>query len=330
MVDLGSIQTEWIESLSLVSNPHQDDSRREIQIYIPPGFDSSSKPCSALLGLAGFGGSALQMFSRDPFGEDLKTKMDRLITKEGCPSGLIVLADCFNRFGGTQYLDSTAVGAYESFLVKDVVPWITKKYRVKNWGVFGKSSGGYGALGLAGRNPDVFEVFADHSGDAHFELCYLPDFPAALDQFRRAGGPARFLDGLWKDVNRKRKKYFKALNVLAMAAHYSPNPQSPHLGVDFPFDLESGEFQPNVWDRWREWDSVNIIPRLAKSFKKLRFHYLDCGSQDEYALHWGARGKRKAFEFIGVHPYYEEFEDGHSNLSYRFDVSVPKLLKALA
>ena len=43
----------------------------------------------------------------------------------------------------------------------------------------------------------VFAALADHSGDAGFELCYMPDMSAALDAFRDAGGPAAWLDRFW-------------------------------------------------------------------------------------------------------------------------------------
>ena len=33
---------------------------------------------------------------------------------------------------------------------------------------------------------------------------------------------------------------------------------------------------------------------------------------------------------LGVAHEYEEFDDNHSNVQYRYDVSLPKLVKALA
>jgi hypothetical protein len=81
----------------------------------------------------------------------------------------------------------------------------------------------------------------------------------------------------------------KPLNALAMAAHYSPNPKSGELGIDFPFELDTGAFRPEVWERWRAWDPVNMVPRYAEGLKRSRLVYVDCGSKDEFALVWGAR-----------------------------------------
>src|SRR5262249_34107425 len=149
---------------------------------------------------------------------------------------VIAAPDCFTRVGGNQYINSTATGRYEDYLLREVLPFVRSTYPVERWGVFGKSSGGYGAITLAMRNPDAFDAFADHSGDSNFELGSIADFDDALDQYREAGGPAKWLEQFWADENRHRKKFHKPLNVLGMAAHYSPNPTSPHLGVDFPFD----------------------------------------------------------------------------------------------
>jgi hypothetical protein len=91
------------------------------------------------------------------------------------------------------------------------------------------------------RHPEIFHAVADHSGDAAFEYCYLPDFPKALDAFREAGGPKKWLDNFWKKANHHEKKDGPPLNVFAMAAHYSPNPRSREMGVDLPFDLKCVE-----------------------------------------------------------------------------------------
>ena len=58
-----------------------------------------------------------------------------------------------------------------------------------------------------------------------------------------------------------------------MICPLSPNPSSPHpifpqVGVDFPFDLDSGEFLPQVWERWRAWDPVRMVARHASSLSR--------------------------------------------------------------
>ena len=46
--------------------------------------------------------------------------------------------------------------------------------------MFGKSSGGYGAITHSLRHSDIWSTAACHSGDIGFELCDLLDMPAIL------------------------------------------------------------------------------------------------------------------------------------------------------
>jgi enterochelin esterase-like enzyme len=313
----------------LKDNPLRDPVDRDLYVYLPPGYDEA-KRYPALMAVVGFTGTGGMLFNIDPLGEDLKRRLDRLITTGRCPPVIVAAPDCFTRLGGNQYINSTATGRYEDYLVDEILPLVDKTYSTGNWGVFGKSSGGYGSIVLGMRRPEVFKALADHSGDSNFELCYTGDFPDALDQFREAGGPAGWLERFWADDNRHRRKYHKPLNVLAMAAHYSPNPSSPHLGIDFPFDLETGEFRAEVWERWRAWDPVQMVARYQDNLKKLRLVYVDCGTKDEFSLVWGARALVAKLRAAGIDVHHEEFDDGHMAISYRYDVSLPLLVRALS
>jgi enterochelin esterase-like enzyme len=324
----GRVVIHRLTSEVLRDNPLGDPVSRDLHVYVPAAYEPGTK-LPALLALTGFTGTGGMLFNLDPLGEDLARRLDRLIDSGACPPVLVVAPDCFTRLGGNQYINSTATGPYEDYLFSEVLPFVERNYAVGRWGAFGKSSGGYGSIVLGMRHADVLHAVADHSGDANFELCYMPDFPEALDQLREAGGPARWLERFWADDNRHRRRHMKTLNVLAMAAHYSPNPASPHLGVDFPFDLETGELRLDVWERWRSWDPVHMAPRHAAALRKLALVYVDCGQRDEFSLHWGARALVAKLRALGVSPHYEEFDDGHMSISYRYDRSLPLLAKAL-
>ncbi len=324
----GTVVVLRVDSEALRGNSLGDPTTRNVHVYLPPGHDPK-KPVPALLALAGFTGTGASMFNADPLGEDLRSRLDRLIGSGECPPVVVAAPDCFTRVGGNQYLNSQGTGRYEDFLLDEVLPAIEARHAVTAWGVFGKSSGGYGALTLGMRRPDRLQAVACHSGDSNFELCYAPDVAPALDAFRAAGGPAAWLEKFWADHNRHRRQYHKALNVYAMARHYSPNAESPD-GCDLPFDLETGEIRSDVWARWRAHDPVNLIERYAKNLEKLRLLYLDCGTRDEFGLQWGLRAMAQKLRRFGVPARVEEFDDGHMSISYRQDTSLPALAKALA
>jgi enterochelin esterase-like enzyme len=333
MLRQGKIVFHKHTSKVLKSNPLGDPYTRDVIVYVPPDYSSSnSKGYPMAIGLSGFGGNGRSSFlNYDPAGETIEERMNRLVSTGKCGPMIVVLVDCYTRFGGNQYINSPATGRYEDYITQEIIPFIEETYNTnpKARAVFGKSSGGYGSIVLGMRNPEVFQAFADHSGDSAFEYCYLPDFPKALDSYREAGSAAKWLEKFWKKKNHHIWADLPAKNTLAMAAHYSPNPKSKEFGADLPFDLKTGEFKPEVWARWLEWDPTRMVEKYEKNLRKLKFIYIDCGTKDEIFLYWGARIIHSKLNKMGIKHYYEEFNDGHMNIQYRYDVSLAKIYSAL-
>lgn len=328
-----TLVVETFTSRALAGNPLSDPFTRRLPVILPPDYASGGKRYPVIYSLTGFTGSGLSLLNFNAWQPNLQERIDYLMADGRLPAAIFVLPDCFTRYGGSQYVNSTAIGRYEDYLIDEIIPFIDSKYRTiaapEGRGVFGKSSGGYGAIVLGMRHPGVFGAVACHSGDMYFEHCYKPDFPKFINAVNKAGG----LEAWWAEFERKPKKEHKdveAVNILAMAAAYSPNPDAQPLPIDLPFDLYTGELKPEVWQRWLEHDPVYMVERCAPDLKQLRLLFIDCGTRDEYNLHLGARilvGRLKA---LGVPHMYEEFDDGHMNIPYRYDVSLPKIGRALA
>ena len=68
---------------------------------------------------------------------------------------------------------------------------------------------------------------------------------------------------------------------------------------------------------------------LARNLKSLRGIYIDCGWRDQYQIHYGSRILSARLSAAGIRHRYEEFDDNHSDIDYRMDVSLPFLYKAL-
>lgn len=284
--------------------------------------------------LSGFTGTGESQLNRNPWTETVPERADRLVRAGTMAEAIIVMPDGFTRYGGSQYLNSSATGRYEDHLVREVVPWIDRRYRTiprpEARAIAGKSSGGYGALVQAMRHPDVWALVACHSGDMYFPYCYLPDFPKCLDVLARHGGTVERFLRAWQRMLRKADgALFPAINTIAMASCYSPNRRA-RLGFDLPFDLRTGEIMPAVWRRWLAWDPVQMVARYRRNLRRLRLVYLDCGTRDEYHLQYGARMVAGRLRRLGVRLVHEEFPDGHGNVQYRYDRSFALLSRALA
>ena len=61
----------------------------------------------------------------------------------------------------------------------------------------------------------------------------------------------------------------------------------------------------------------------------LRGIYIDCGWRDQYHILYGARILSQRLAAGGIKHRYEEFDDDHSDIDYRMDVSLPFLYRAL-
>jgi len=329
----GRVVIESIESEALRGNPCGDPHLRRVPVYLPPSYDSSpNRRYPVVHVLAGFTGRGRGLLNDAAWSPGLDDRMDALLEGGRCGEMILVLPDCFTRYGGSQYLNSSATGRYEDHVISELVPYVDQRYRTlaarEHRGVAGKSSGGYGTLLLAMRHPDVFGAAACHSGDLYFDYCYRGDVPRFCSLIQEAGGVAEWFAKFERKIQKGKDDLF-ALNLLAMAAAYSPNPKTAPFGIDLPCDLESGAFRDEVWQRWLELDPIRLVERHAAALRSLSLLYLDCGVRDEWHLHHGARLLHRKLESLGIAHRHEEFDDGHMNVSYRYDVSLPRLARAL-
>jgi hypothetical protein len=137
----------------------------------------------------------------------------------------------------------------------------------------------------------------------------------------------RFLESVWRKEKVLPKEVMCIMN-LCMAASYDPDPRAPN-GFRVPFNLESGEALPERWARWRQQDPINLVARYRRNLKTLRGIYIDCGWRDQFHIHYGARLLSARLSAAGVRHTYEEFDDDHSDIDYRMDVSLPFLYRAV-
>lgn len=324
---------DTITSRVLADNPLGDPHVRTLPIYLPPSYDSAAERRYPVVWmLAGFTGRGQMLLNDNLWTPTIQQQLDALIAN-GMGEIILALPDCTTRYGGSQYINSSATGRYADHLVDELVPFVDERYRTlpggEHRGVMGKSSGGYGALIHGMRRPDVFGAVASHSGDLYFDLVYKPDLPKFLNRIARNNrDPQAFLEEFFAKP-KKSGSDIGALNVLAMAACYSPNPASSGLPIDFPMDLYTGELRPEVWSRWLEHDPVELVERYAENLRQLKLLFFDCGTRDEYNLHYGARILAARLTAAHVSFEHQEFDDDHRSVSYRYDVSLPKLAKAL-
>jgi len=108
----------------------------------------------------------------------------RRLAEQRMPPVVVAFPDCFTRLGGNQYINSASMGAWEDFLLHEMLPGIEQRFRcggAGRRGVVRQKAPGYGAItrvaplrhlvgcGLSFRRYGFRDL-----------LCYLPDMPAVL------------------------------------------------------------------------------------------------------------------------------------------------------
>jgi len=324
----GTLHTITVDSSALRDNLLGDPTVRDVAVYLPAGHDGAGLPL--LVDLVGFTGSGFSHVAWRNFGENVPERLDRLIAA-GMPPVVVAFPDCFTRLGGNQYIDSVAMGRWEAFLCGEMVPAVEARFGcggAGRRGVFGKSSGGYGALVHAMKHADVWSAAASHSGDVGFELTYAGDFPRVLRALAKHGGIESFVRA-FESTEKPSDEDVHVLMALAMAASYDPEP-SAFLGIRLPVDLHTCARDDARWARWLAWDPLELAARHADALRGLRLLYIDCGDVDQYNLVYGARALHQRLRELGVTHVYEEFPDDHTKVDYRMDVSLPLLARALS
>jgi S-formylglutathione hydrolase FrmB len=321
----GRFEQVTVVSEALRGNPLGDPHERPLSVYLPPGYEERRWP--AVYVLQGFTGQAAAWFNVKPFERSFPQLVEEL-----APPCVVVLVDAFTALGGSQFLDSPAVGRYHSYLCDDVVPFVDDRFRTlaarEHRGIMGHSSGGYGAMITPILRPDLFGGLATHAGDALFEVAYLPDFPRAVRALRDGYGGS--FERFWEEFRSSAAPLsgpgaHDVLNAYAMAACYSDG--------TFPFDPETAALVPEVWERWLEWDPVRRVPGAAESLRTMRGIWIDAGRSDEYFLDLGATAYRRALAEADVPDeavHFELFDGRHGNTTWRYPLSLAFLAGRLA
>ncbi|MEM7310697.1 MAG: alpha/beta hydrolase-fold protein [Planctomycetota bacterium] len=328
----GRVELVPVTSEALRGNALGDPHERELPVYLPPNVDGpGDAELPVIFVLAAFTGRGQSQLETHPWKRGLVARYDAAVAAGEARPAILALPDCFTALGGSQYVNSSAVGRYEDHVADELVPLVDERYPTRRGAraVVGGSSGGFGALHLCMRRPGLFDAAASISGDVGFENVFGAEILACLRGLVAYEGlPERFLEAFREEPSLDGDGH-AVINVLAMAACYSPNPDAP-LGFDLPFDLATGERRDEVWQRWLAFDPLHAVAQHADALRALRLLYLECGLSDEFHLQWGLRRLVKRLAELDVPCVHEEHAGGHRGLARRVEPALDRLAAALA
>ena len=296
-----------ITSATLRGNPLGDPVTRRVAIFKPDAV----KDAPLVVYLPGWGGS-----SEDAIGQGaggwFGQVVDRLAAK-GMPFRIAVV-DGRSRYGGSQFLNSSATGDYADYVAEEIVPLLTKGSD-KTCIIAGHSSGGYGALMLAISHHEKFPAVVALSPDSDFETTHKPLVQdASVRAVTRAELDAAMAPS--KPAN------IPASLILGLCANYAPIAGKPGR-FEWLYD-ERGQWRPEAWARWIALDPLTVVRKNPEAFAKTQRVYLDGAEHDEFGANIGARKIHEAIrERVPRSTFYES--PGHHS-----DRLAERLIRGLA
>jgi len=266
----GKMLTVKVHSQGIANNKLGDTEYRKVSVYLPPGYDQNGTASYPVIYMLSDVNGTNEGWAQLSPNANLMEIIDKLIKSGGIKPMIMVFPDGKNKLGGCWYTNSPVTGNWEDFVVNDVVKYIDQNYRTLPFavsrGIAGKGMGGYGALKLATKHPDVFSTV--------YSLNALVDFETIISH-----------EYIWKSnfTNALQAKGYPvddafANQLLAMAVAFSPDMFNPTKGK-LP-KTESGEIVASVRQQWLEQDPLYMINANSENLKSLKAITVDCSNSD--------------------------------------------------
>jgi hypothetical protein len=309
-----------LRSEKLAHNKVGVDPVRKMLVYLPAGYDESSSQRYPVI-----------YFLPNPFEEsyrydfdhrDAQGLFDRAIADGVIRKFILVAVDMNTPLGSSWYVNSSATGNWEDFMIQEIVPYIDANFKTlpnrDSRGIAGIFIGGYGAIRFGMRHPDVFgTVYAMHpvgTGTGVGISMTIPKWDILTD--------AKYMDDVKKDGGTR-------IFTTMFQAHL-PDPDKPPLFIDLLARQENGRLliDSNLMDRFRNHFYLEtLIPQYADNLKSLRAFKFDWSRNDANFDHVYANQAftRKLNEFGVAHEaeeYTGPFDESNWGVNGRFYTEV--------
>lgn len=271
---------------------------RRLCAWLPPSYASlPQRRYPVVVMLPGMGGNEMtRLWGTRHTGHIT----DELAEKTG-REVILVGVDSRTTFGSSYFEDSPITGKWETFITQTVLTTVDGELRTlvepHARALLGQSTGGFNALSLALRHPNLFGATAASAPDA-------PDLPSWL-----------LTDGKVKPWILGWTRLEARLNAPMQMASYAADwsPQAPG-GWSWPFDLDSGT-PTSVLDTWVAHTPAGLLKReevVQRTRHTLNDRiFIIVGTRDEFELHAPAVAFSRELQRLGIGHTLVETPHGH-------------------
>ena len=296
-----------VHSPGLEHNLLGDPADQSVSIVLPTAYThDSDRHFPVLYFLHGFSDPT----PRHSAAESMRASLDRAIDAGAAQPFIIVLPNGLNKYLGAFYANSATTGNWDDYITRDVVHYVDSHYRTladpAHRIIAGHSMGGYGALTLAFRHPDVFgSVYAMSPCCTDLVADFGPGNPA-WKIVPTLQSPDDVPAALHKG------QFFVAADA-ALDAALAPDPSSRIYG-DPPFRLVNGQLRtdPENFRRIALNLPANMVIPLLPNIVRLRTIFFEYGAQENFThIIAGAQELSQRLSAAGVSHTLEVFQGDH-------------------
>ena len=290
---------------NMVGDPHWD----RVSVYIPPSYHRSPKRrYPVLYFLHGFDADDRALIKGAYQNLNIRLSMDSLIRIGAVDEMIVVMPNARNAYNGSFYTNSPVTGNWEQFITRDLVNYIDRKYRTikrrEARGIAGHSMGGYGALRIAMRHPEVFSAVYALSA---YGLAFADSIEGTYEKNWKTAAKLR----TWSEYA---KAGFVTNLFMAFGAANAPDLKNPPFYVSLPYIVHGDSL---VLDRRiaRRW-SVRPLEMASEYVANLRrlSIFFDAGTLDGFKdIPTRANELDNVLTSLGVPHEFELYVGGHGD-----------------
>ncbi len=262
---VGRIDRIIVHSQAVEGNLLGDSPDRNVSVYLPPHYDNNeSARYPVFYFLHGYVGTNTFLDAQLP-------TFNAFFNDRNNQPLIIVTPNAYNKYRGTFYTNSYLTGNWEDFITQELVDYIDTNYRTiqsaESRGIAGYSMGGYGALKLAMKHPDIYgATFGLSAASTDMEEYILGIKKSYLIEA--------------KNATQFKNLYWEVQALIALAAAFTPDTTCLPFWADIPI-TENGEVIDSLWQKWVAHNPLTMIENYKDNLLRLEGIKFVCGTEDD-------------------------------------------------
>lgn len=300
----GSVEHVIVHGKSLEGNLEGDSPDRAVSIYLPPSYARSPKRRYPVVYLLhGFTQTDAAWYGKPTDGLNVPTIMDRALAAGTAREMILVTPNAMTVYGGSNYSSGATTGDWETFIARELVQYVDSHYRTlanaQSRGLGGHSMGGYGAMRIGMKHPEVFSTLYFLSPCCVGPESNIPKTAEDIAKFEALKAPPAD----FRDIDQSIR------TAVAAAAAWAPNPHKAPLYYDSPF--KDGVRQDDVLARMTANRPLVMVDQYVHSLMHQAIAF-DVGRQDPN-IAANMKELDRVLTAYGVAHIYELYEGTHTS-----------------